>query len=44
MIEVVLVVDMFIVKEVYDYYEYMKKDEEGCFIISCCCFIWVSLI
>ncbi|WP_334293459.1 [Fe-Fe] hydrogenase large subunit C-terminal domain-containing protein, partial [Clostridioides difficile] len=31
-------------KEAYDYYEHMKKDEEGCFITSCCCPIWVSLI
>ncbi len=35
---------MLTAKEAYDYYEHMKKDEEGCFITSCCCPIWVSLI
>ncbi|MDI3074045.1 [Fe-Fe] hydrogenase large subunit C-terminal domain-containing protein [Clostridioides difficile] len=44
MIEVALAADMLTAKEAYDYYEHMKKDEEGCFITSCCCPIWVSLI
>ncbi|WP_272869153.1 [Fe-Fe] hydrogenase large subunit C-terminal domain-containing protein, partial [Clostridioides difficile] len=37
MIEVALAADMLTAKEAYDYYEHMKKDEEGCFITSCCC-------
>lgn len=44
MIEVALAADMLTVKEAYDYCEHMKTQEDGCFITSCCCPVWVSLI
>ena len=44
MIEVALAADMLTVKEAYDYCEHMKNNEDGYFITSCCCPVWVSLI
>ncbi|PBE82509.1 [Fe-Fe] hydrogenase large subunit C-terminal domain-containing protein [Clostridioides difficile] len=44
MIEVALAADMLTAKEVCDYYEHLKKYEEGSFITRCCCPIWVNLI
>ncbi|MGL5312361.1 MAG: [Fe-Fe] hydrogenase large subunit C-terminal domain-containing protein [Peptostreptococcaceae bacterium] len=44
MIEVALAADMLTVKEAYDYCEHMKNHEDGYFITSCCCPVWVSLI
>lgn len=44
MIEVALAADMLTAKEAYEYYNHMKDNKEECFITSCCCPIWVSLI
>ena len=44
MIEVALAADMLTLKEAYEYCNHMKKHEDGYFITSCCCLVWVSLI
>lgn len=43
-IEVALATDILTLKEVYEYFNHMKEYEDGYFITSCCCPIWVSLI
>ena len=44
MIEVALAADMLTVKEAFEYCEHMKQNEDGYFITSCCCPVWISLI
>lgn len=44
MIEVALAADILTLKEAYEYCNHIKKQEDGYFITSCCCPIWVSLI
>ena len=44
MIEVALAADILTVKESYDYCNHIKENKEECFITSCCCPIWISLI
>ncbi|WP_042276073.1 [Fe-Fe] hydrogenase large subunit C-terminal domain-containing protein [Faecalimicrobium dakarense] len=44
MIEVALAADMLTAKEAYDYCDHMKNHEDGYYITSCCCPIWVGLI
>ncbi|MGL5345976.1 MAG: [Fe-Fe] hydrogenase large subunit C-terminal domain-containing protein [Peptostreptococcaceae bacterium] len=44
MIEVALAAELLTVKEAYEYCKHMNKNEEGYFITSCCCPVWVSLV
>lgn len=44
MIEVALAADMLTAKESFEYCEHMETNEDGYFITSCCCPVWISLI
>lgn len=44
MIEVALAADILTAKEAYDYCNHMKNHEDGYYITSCCCPVWVGLI
>lgn len=44
MVEVALAADILTAKEAYEYRQHMENKEEGYFITSCCCPIWISLL